>query len=130
MVKKTGLGGSGGGGGSSSMLLVAPTRVGVVVYSRVTSEFVGSAEALGASGELAGVGLLASVGTDVSGLMLEAVEGLVAERTLVRARKIRTVVLVLGLHGMRHCGDSRGGGHDGWVRLNTGVDVRRWGICA
>lgn len=64
----------------------------------MTGEFVGSAEALCASGELASVGFLASVGADVSSLMLEAVEGLVAERTLVRSREVRTVVLVLGLY--------------------------------
>lgn len=71
-----------GGSGSVVCLLTTP-RVGVVVYSRVTSEFVGAAEALGAAGELAGVRLLAGVRADVSGLVLKAVECLVAEGTFV-----------------------------------------------
>ena len=54
-------------------LLVGPVtslRVGVVVYSRVTSQLIGAGEFLAASGELAGMGLLASVGSDVPSLML------------------------------------------------------------
>jgi hypothetical protein len=34
------------------------------------------------------MGLLSSVGADVTGLMLQTVEGLVTERALVRARQI------------------------------------------
>lgn len=129
VVEKTGLGSGGGGGGSSGMLLVASARIGVVVYSRVTSEFIGSAEALCASGKLACVGLLARVSANMPGLVLEAVECLVAERTLVGARKVGTVVLVLGLHCMRHGGYGCSSGGHRWIGLYSGVDVRRcWGI--
>lgn len=68
--------------------LVAATRVGVVVNSRVAGELVGAGELLAAAGELAGVRLLASVGADVSRLVLEAVEGLVTEGALVGARQL------------------------------------------
>ena len=81
----------GGCGSGCDMLLVAATRVGVVVDARVTRQLVGSAEALGAARELAGVRLFARVRPDVAGLVLEAVEGLVAQRTLVRARQIGAV---------------------------------------
>ena len=40
------------------------------MYSRVTGKLVGSAEALGAAWELAGMWLLTRVSADVSGLML------------------------------------------------------------
>ena len=73
------------------MLLVAATRVGIVVDARVTRQFVRSAEALGAARELAGVRLFASVRPDVAGLVLEAVEGLVAQRTLVRTWQVGAV---------------------------------------
>ena len=49
----------------------------------VASEFVGSREAFGAAGELAGMGLLARVSADVSSLVFEAVEGLIAHGALV-----------------------------------------------
>jgi hypothetical protein len=46
------------------------------------------------------MGLLASVGADVSSLVLETVEGLVAERTLVGTRH-----LALALASVGHAGD-------------------------
>lgn len=49
----------------------------------MTCQLVRSAESLCTSGELAGVWLLARVSTDVSCLVFESVEGLVAERALV-----------------------------------------------
>lgn len=52
----------------------------------VASEFVGSGEALVTVGEVAGVGLFASVSADVAGLVLEAQKGFVAEVALVGAR--------------------------------------------
>jgi hypothetical protein len=48
------------------------------VNARVASKLIGSRELLAATRELAGVRLLASVSADVTSLMLEAVEGLVA----------------------------------------------------
>ena len=68
--------------------LVASTRVGVVVNSRVTGELVGSGELLAAARELAGMRLLTSVSANVSRLVLKTVEGLVAERALVRPREL------------------------------------------
>jgi hypothetical protein len=126
------------GGGSSScssgsgVLLVAASRVGVVVDARMTSQLVGATEALCAARELAGVRLLASVSADVTGLVLEAVEGLVAQGTLVRTRQVRAHillasglrVLVLGRHLCGHCGHSGSSSH-GRMRLDTGVDVGR-----
>lgn len=123
-VEEAGLGGSSGGSGSGSMLLVPSARVGVVVYPRVARQLVGATEALGAARELAGVRLLARVGADVSGLVLEAVEGLVAQRALVGARQVGTMVLVLLLHCVGHGGDSGSGGGHGRIGLHAGVDVR------
>ncbi len=84
--------------------LVAPTRVGVVVDSRVTGELVGSGELLAAAGELAGVRLLVGVRADVPGLVLEAVEGVgrqleqgLRERDLGGERKGRGPGLEAGL---------------------------------
>ena len=67
----------GSGSSGSDMLLVTPPGVGVVVYPRVTGEFVGTAEAFGASRECASMGFLSSVRPDMASLMLETVEGLV-----------------------------------------------------
>lgn len=121
--------GSGGGGG---MLLVAASRVGVVVDARVTGQFIRAAEALSASRELAGVRLLAGVSADVTSLVLEAVEGLVAQRALVRTRQVRAHFslrrglssLFLGGHLGSHGGHGGSSSH-GRVRLDTGVDVGR-----
>lgn len=105
------------------LALVTTARVGVVVDSRVAGELVGARELLGAAGELAGVGLLAGVGADVSGLVLEAVEGLVAERALVRARKLcRGVVGGLGRRdGAVGLDDGDCGGSHVSVTLREGV---------
>ena len=70
------------------LALVTTTRVGVVVDPRVPGQLVGARKLLGAARELAGMRLLAGVSADMSGLVLEAVEGLVAERALVRARQL------------------------------------------
>jgi hypothetical protein len=70
-------------GGCMVLLAFATSRVRVVVDPRVSSELVGSAEALGAAWELAGVRLLAGMGADVPGLVLQAVKGLLADGTLV-----------------------------------------------
>lgn len=110
----------GGGCGSRDMLLVAAARVGVVVYSRVARKLVGTAEALGAAGELAGVRLLAGVRPDVARLVLEAVEGLVAERALVGARQVGAV-LVRVLHVDSHCRHGHGGGGHRRAGLAVGL---------
>lgn len=68
--------------------LVASPRVRVVVNTGVAGELIRARELLAAAGELAGMRLLASVSADVSSLMLETVEGLVAERALVRSRQL------------------------------------------
>ena len=77
------------GGGMSVLTSVASSGVWVAVYPGVPGELVRSAEALGAAGELADVRLLAGVGSDVSRLVLEAMEGLVAQGTFVGTRQIR-----------------------------------------
>lgn len=81
-------------GSSSSILLVTAAGVGVVVYPRVPGELVGPTEAFRASGEGAGMWLLASMGANMARLMLQAVEGLLTQRALVRARQILTLPLV------------------------------------
>lgn len=70
----------------------------------MASQLVGPAESFRATGELASMRLLSSVGTNVASLVLETMEGLIAERTFVRTRQIRTMfVLVL------HCAHGRHG---------------------
>jgi hypothetical protein len=70
------------------MTLVAPARVGVVVYPRVTSKLVRARKLLRATRELASVRFLARMSTDMPSLMLEAMKGLIAERALVGAREL------------------------------------------
>ena len=127
-------GGGGGSGGSMLLLLVASSRVGVVVYPRVPGELVGPAESFGASGERACMGLLAGMGADVTGLVLEAVEGLLAQRTLVGAGQVLTG-LVVGLRSglekgshQAHRGRRHGGVRgSGWrVVGEGGVRGRGW----
>lgn len=70
------------------LALVASPGVGVAVYPRVPGQLVRARELLAAARELAGMRLLAGVGADVSSLVLQAVEGLVAERALVGTGKL------------------------------------------
>jgi len=63
----------------------------------VAGELIGSAEALGAALELASVRLLTSVGADVSGLVLEAVESLIAQGTLVGTWQVGSLLAALWL---------------------------------
>lgn len=70
------------------LTLVATTRVGVVVDSRVPGQFIGARELFAATRELAGVWFLTRVSADMSCLVLEAMECLVTERTFVRTRKL------------------------------------------
>lgn len=65
------------------LALVGSPAIGVVVYPRVAGQLVGARELLAAARELASMGLLSGVSPDVPGLVLEAMEGLVAERALV-----------------------------------------------
>lgn len=66
------------------LVLVAPPRVGVAVYPRVPGELIGAGEFLAAAWEVAGMRFLARVGPDVPRLVLKTVEGLLAQRALVR----------------------------------------------
>lgn len=58
------------------------------MYSRVACELVGAREAFCATGKGTDMRLFARVGPDVTGLVLETMEGLVAERTLVGTRQV------------------------------------------
>lgn len=89
------------------MLLIAASRVGIVVDTRVPRELVRSAEALRAAWELASVRLLARVRADMSRLVLQTVEGLVAQGTLVRSWQVGAM-FILTLHTGRHCGHGHG----------------------
>jgi hypothetical protein len=57
------------------------------------------------------VGLLSRVRSDVSGLMLEAVEGLVAQGALVGTRHLARAVLVGHVHVCDGLREQRGGCH-------------------
>lgn len=101
-------GGSGGGG--EVLGLVAAAGIGVIVNARVPSEFIGTAESLGAAGELAGVRLLAGVSSNVPRLVLQTVECTVAERTLVGPGQILAHLLgrrTSTLHERRQQADGR-----------------------
>jgi len=78
------------------LAFVAPSRVGVVVNPRVSSQLVRAGELLAAPRELAGVRLLSGVSANVSSLVLQAVEGLLAERALIRSGKLIRVIRSLG----------------------------------
>jgi hypothetical protein len=86
---------------------------------RVPGQLVGSGEALGAALELAGVRLLAGMGSNVSGLVLEAVEGLVAERALVGTGEIWSLLAVVSLT-TDHLGHHADGSHFGFLLLLSG----------
>lgn len=109
------------------LALVASPRIGVAVYPRVPGQLVRAGELLAAARELAGVRLLAGVGADVSGLVLQTVEGLVAERALVRARE-----LVGRLGGLRSwdgpigLDDGNRSGRHGSAALVVAWCCRRW----
>lgn len=66
----------------------ASPGVRVVVNAGMASELIRARELLAAARELAGMRLLASVSADVTSLVLETVESLVAERTLVGSRQL------------------------------------------
>jgi hypothetical protein len=90
--------------------LVASAGIGIVVNARVTSQLIGAAEALSAARELAGMGLFAGMGPNVTCLMFQAVESPVAKRTFVGPGKILTDLLVGGtstLHKRRQQADGR-----------------------
>ena len=66
--------------------LVTSPCVGVIVYPRVSGKLIGAGEFLAAARELASMWFLSGMCSNVSGLVLKAVEGLIAERALVRSR--------------------------------------------
>lgn len=75
-------------------------KIGVAVFAsrgvglHVAGELIGARETLVAVGEVARVGLLAGVGADVAGLVLEAEERFVAEMALVWTRDARLLIRV------------------------------------
>ena len=73
-------------GHGSILRFITPPRVGVVVYPRVSSQFIGSTEPLGTACELTSMRFLARMGPNVSRLMLQPVESLVAQRAFVGSR--------------------------------------------
>ena len=74
--------------------------------ARMAGQFVGSAEALATSRELAGMRLLASMSADMPGLMFEAVEGSVAQGALVGSREILSLFgIVCSADSGRHQAD-------------------------
>jgi len=63
--------------------LVASPGVWVVMNPRVSGKLIGAGELFAAPRELASMGLLSSMGSDMSGLVLKTMEGLIAQRALV-----------------------------------------------
>lgn len=84
------------------LCLVTPPRVWVVVDSGVTGELVGATEALRASLKSASVWLLAGMCSNVSGLMLKAVECLIAEWALVWSWQVWPLLAALLWHVWHH----------------------------
>ena len=82
-----------GHGGGLMCSLVAPSRVGIIVYPRVSSQLIGPAEAFGAAGERAYVWFLPRVGSYVSRLMFEAVKGLFAEGAFVGSGQVLSLIV-------------------------------------
>ena len=76
------------GGGGCCVVPVRSARVWVTVYARMSSQLIGATEAFRAARKLAGVRFLASVSPNVPRLVLEPMESLVAERTLVGTRQL------------------------------------------
>jgi len=114
------LAGRGRRGRRDVLRLVAPPRVGVVVDSRVAGQLVRTAEALGAAGILAGVRLLTGVGADVPRLVLQAVEGSVAEGALVRPGEVLAHLLRRGTRALHEGRQQADGGGHGRVGLFCG----------
>ena len=70
------------------MSLVASPRIRIVVDTGVSSQFVRPRELLAATGILAMMRFFSSVSSDVPGLMLQAVKGLVTEWAFVRSGEL------------------------------------------
>ena len=77
-------------------LWVVSSTVGVRVDPGVTSQFVRPAEALCTAGKSAGMRLLSGVSPDMPRLVLETVECLVAQVTLVGTRHFTLALLLVG----------------------------------
>lgn len=92
------------------MRFVVTTRIGVVVYPRVAGQLIRTGKTLAAARELTGVWLFACVCADVASLVLEAVEGLITERALVRTRHFRCAFRALFVHKQRAVGANEGTG--------------------
>lgn len=82
---------------------IGPPWVCISMNARVPSELVRPRETLVAAGESAGVGFLAGVGSDVAGLMLEAVECLITHRTFVGTRQLLRGVCARSRRSSRGC---------------------------
>lgn len=91
----------------------------------VARQLVGSREALIATREITRMGLLASVGADMTCLMLQTEEGLVAEMAFVGARDLFWCRFVIGIAtcgggSRRAAGLSRAGAGRGGLADNGG----------
>src|SRR5690242_9373773 len=76
-------------------MVLAP-EVNVQEVKWLPGELIGAREPFCAARESASMGLLSSVGANVTGLVLQTVEGLVAQRALVGTRQV-LAWLILGL---------------------------------
>ena len=98
------------------------------MYSRVTGQLVGSRETLGAARKMAGVRFFASMRADMPSLMLQTVESLLAQRTLVGPGKVGGPVCRLKTS---HAGDLQRRDCGGHVDISMKLRGRRrrgvWG---
>lgn len=78
-----------------TMLLVSASRVGIAVDAGVARQLIGSAESLRTARELARMRFLPSMSANMSRLVLETMESLVAQWTLVGSRQIRAMLLLI-----------------------------------
>lgn len=85
------------------MGFVAPSRVGVVVYPRMPRQLIGPTEAFRTPWKLAAVWLFARMCSDVSCLMFQAVECLIAQRALVWARQVLSLIVGQSSYQGRQC---------------------------
>lgn len=88
---------SSSGSNLCSSMFVPSSRVGVIVYPRMPSQFVRPAKSFGTTRKLACVWFFACMSPNVSRLMLQSVKRLVAHGTFVRTWKFLSWLITRGV---------------------------------
>lgn len=120
-----GEGRTGGGGGAHFGQVLIATRIWVSVNARMSGEFVGPRESLVAAWKRARMRFLSCVGPNVAGLVLEAMEGLVAHGTFIWSC---SRVLAFGLSFGRHH-DVRRRANANSREFHSEIELLRYGVC-